>query len=90
MFNVRVSCIGDSNAPVTSMLSYNTLSGLLSATPTKSSSSSCDSYVVFVGCDLEEKKLKDILRECLPQVAWYTSHETIMIVVYYNQLQEVT
>jgi hypothetical protein len=57
---------------VTHKLTYNTLSGLLTAAPAKSDSSfsrsTSDAYIAFLGIDLNEKKLKDLLRECLPQV----------------------
>ena len=58
---------GDSTHPVRHELSFASASGLLSAVSTKSSPSG-ESHVVFTGCDLSEKRLKDLLRECLPQV----------------------
>jgi hypothetical protein len=45
---------------------------LLLAIPTESdyavSGKKTDCYVAFIGVDLSEKKLKDLLQECLPQV----------------------
>jgi hypothetical protein len=65
-------CSDGSNTPVIHKMTYNTLSGVLTALPTKSDSSvmrnNSDSYIAFIGIDLSEKKLKDLLKECLPQV----------------------